>query len=371
MPTIKLQELRKRSNINQTELAHQMGVDASLISRWENGEREPSFSQKMDLARLLGVTVDYLVNGRLQVELKFRASTTLKTEEKQDINKALTDVQQQLHFIDEAYRKTGKPAKPLLSSIDISGQQWEEAAAQIRDLLRLNHRVTYDELKQSLIERNVHVFAWYLPPKLSGISYRGSFAAIFINQDQKEDRRLFTLTHEAVHILCHLRPNHDEHKEIAISVASNRDPQEKEANRLAAELLMPSVMIKKVIDQFGHALKKPAFLDSVAQFFHVSRDALFYRLATDFQIFEWREKNKYLGEFKPQESSHIARVEKITEQVSPEFLQTAMALYSNEEISPAKMAEWLMTTRRTVEDYLNCSESPDSISAVLSGSLDM
>jgi transcriptional regulator with XRE-family HTH domain len=97
MLTAKLQEIRKRVGLSQSQLAAQMGVDTSLISRWEKGEREPSFSQQMDLARLLGVSVDYLVNGKLEVDFLLRAKVS-KADEKKPILQALTDAEQQINY---------------------------------------------------------------------------------------------------------------------------------------------------------------------------------------------------------------------------------------------------------------------------------
>lgn len=364
MFTAKLQELRKRARSSQGELAKQLGVDASLVSRWENGERDPSFNQKMELARLLGVTVDYLVNGKLQVDFKFRSRSTLKPTEKQTIDQALTDAEQQIYFIDEVWQRLDKPLKPFLLNVDVSGQQWKEAANQIRDLLKLNQCLTYEELKQALTDLGVFVFSWYLPGDLSGLCYRGNFAVVFINADHSEERRLFTLAHEAIHVICHLRGGKEKNQETMISIASSHDPQEKEANRLAAELLMPTTIVEEIVNEYGNRLKQPVFLDSMARFFNVSREAMFYRLA-DFKVFSWNEKNRYFRAAKPEKKSYPARVMKIAEQVAPDFLKMALSLYSAEEVSAGKLAEWFACSRRKIDEYLSASEDLEAESGLL------
>jgi Zn-dependent peptidase ImmA (M78 family)/DNA-binding XRE family transcriptional regulator len=364
MSTTKLQELRKRSGISQTDLARQIGVDASLLSRWESGEREPSFSQQMELARLLGVTVDYLVNGQLRVDFKFRSRNVTKGPEKKAIDQALTDAEQQIYFIDEVWERVGKTMKPFLLNVDVSGQQWEAAAEQIRDLLRLNQRVTYEELKQALTDRGVLVFAWHLPKDLSGLSYRGNFAVIFINKEDGEERKLFTLTHEAIHLICHLRFGKEEAQESIVSIASSRDPQEKEANRLAAELLMPSVAMREIVSEFGERLKRTVFLDGIARSFNVSREAMFYRLV-DFGVFSWNEKSRYFSKAKEEEMRYPARVTEIAEQVAPDFQKLALSLYSAEEISAGKLAEWFACSRLEVDKYLSVSDRPQVESGLL------
>lgn len=364
MSMTKLQELRKRRGISQSDLAQQIGVDASLISRWESGEREPSFSQQMELARLLGVTVDYIVNGQLRVDFKFRSRNVTRGPEKHAINQALTDAEQQIYFVDEVWQRVDKSLKPFLLNVDVSGQQWEAAAEQIRDLLRLNQRVTYEELKQALTDRGVLVFAWHLPNELSGLSYRGNFAVIFINVDDGEERKLFTLTHEAIHLICHLRSGKEETQETIVSIASSRDPKEKESNRLAAELLMPSAAMREIVNEFGDRLKRTVFLDSVARYFNVSREAMFYRL-TDFGVFNWNEKSRYFSKAKTEDMSYPARVTEIAEQVPPDFQKLALSLYSDEEISTGKLAEWFACSRRKIDEYLSVSERLKAESGLL------
>lgn len=358
MAANKLQELRRRSGLSQGELARQMGVDASLLSRWESGDREPSFDQELMLARLLGVTLDYLQHGSLQVEFKFRAHASLSAEEQRAINRALNDITQQLYFLDTAWRIANRPPKPFLLNVDLTAQQLTEAADQIRDLLRLNRRVTFGELKEALTERNVHVFAWYLPAQLSGVSYRGNFAAIFINENHPPGRRLFTLAHETAHLLCHLRacPPGNEESPARVSISSNRTPEEKEADRLAAELLMPEVVVRKIAQEHGDALRHKVVLDSVARFFNVSREALFYRLVELKLIFGWEDKKDYFSKFMPDELDSPVRVIDIARQVAPEFLKVALALYGAEEIPSGKLKEWFACSRHKVEEYLNQSE---------------
>lgn len=56
--------LRISAGMRQAELAKKAGVSASTIGMYEQGRREPSGQRLIVLARLLGVTADYLLTGK-------------------------------------------------------------------------------------------------------------------------------------------------------------------------------------------------------------------------------------------------------------------------------------------------------------------
>ena len=140
----------------------------------------------------------------------------------------------------------------------------------------------------------------------------------------------------------------------AVSLASCRDPIEKQANAFAAELLMPRADLEKLVKTFGSRLRDPACLEAVAQHFNVSRDALFYRL-TQLDVFRWTEKSTYfVGKFNPP-AAPAYRVEdykKIDRQVDPRFRDLALSLHQADKISTGKLAEWFFTPRHVMEEYL-------------------
>lgn len=57
----RLKELRQKKELGQTELANALGVSKGIISLWENGLREPSMNNLMQIAKYFNVTTDYLV----------------------------------------------------------------------------------------------------------------------------------------------------------------------------------------------------------------------------------------------------------------------------------------------------------------------
>ena len=56
--------LRRSLGMSQAELARALGISASAVGMYEQGRREPSMEIASAMARIFGVTMDYLVNGK-------------------------------------------------------------------------------------------------------------------------------------------------------------------------------------------------------------------------------------------------------------------------------------------------------------------
>jgi Zn-dependent peptidase ImmA (M78 family)/DNA-binding XRE family transcriptional regulator len=337
--------IREMAGLNQTALAKRMNVSPSLISHWEAGVRTPSETQLIELARALGVTPDYLVNAEVCPRFQFRARVSLPDEEAEQL---LKDASQQVYFVDAVFKMAGKNLKPFGLKADFDHQQLTNIAGQFREALRLNRHVTLGELKEALREWNVFVFEWAMPISVSGLSYRGATTVIIINAQHTKERKLFTLAHEFAHVLFHL--GKDQNTVVSV-IASNRDPQEKEANKFATELLMASSDIDQLIKDYGSSLRQPAILGMAAKMFNVSPDAMFYRL-TQREIFRWTEKVKYIPVAPKEKEKPEFRVTEISDQVSKELLHAAVSLYENQKATTGKLAEWFFAPRTKVEEYL-------------------
>lgn len=62
---------RKNKHLSQDFMAEQLGVSRQAISRWENGQAQPSTKNIMKIATLLDITVDQLT-GSQTTELNHR-----------------------------------------------------------------------------------------------------------------------------------------------------------------------------------------------------------------------------------------------------------------------------------------------------------
>lgn len=56
-----IKDIRKRMNITQKQLADLAGINQTDVSRYENGERIPTLSVAIKIAKALNCTVDELV----------------------------------------------------------------------------------------------------------------------------------------------------------------------------------------------------------------------------------------------------------------------------------------------------------------------
>ena len=55
--------LRRAAGWNQAELAQRLRISPSAVGMYEQGRREPSAEMLVQLSRVLGVNVDYLLTG--------------------------------------------------------------------------------------------------------------------------------------------------------------------------------------------------------------------------------------------------------------------------------------------------------------------
>jgi len=61
---VNLRKIRRYRDIDQADLARQVGVSPSTFAGIERGERDPKFSVALKIAELLGVTIDELTGRK-------------------------------------------------------------------------------------------------------------------------------------------------------------------------------------------------------------------------------------------------------------------------------------------------------------------
>jgi len=60
----KLKEVRKKRQLQQKDLAKKLNSSQQLISQYERGERVPSLERLIELAKILDVSLDDLIEFR-------------------------------------------------------------------------------------------------------------------------------------------------------------------------------------------------------------------------------------------------------------------------------------------------------------------
>ncbi len=103
--------------------------------------------------------------------------------------------------------------------------------------------------------------------KISGAIQKSNQAyTIFVNEDELSVRSRFAIAHELGHYYLHRQ---DDTREFITSFRGDKSSREKEANKFAAELLMP----RKLLEQEYTRMVIP-ISDSLAKKFHVPKSAM-------------------------------------------------------------------------------------------------
>ncbi|MBD3797205.1 MAG: ImmA/IrrE family metallo-endopeptidase [Campylobacterales bacterium] len=119
---------------------------------------------------------------------------------------------------------------------------------------------------------------------LGSITIKNSEPVIWINRmaNQLETRKRFTLAHELGHFMLHLAPLEAWSNTTGFNdetIGFNRDDewdyQEMEANRFAAQILMPIDYVKV---EYEKLKGKSTLVEEMADYFNVSKLAMKYRL---------------------------------------------------------------------------------------------
>ena len=96
--------------------------------------------------------------------------------------------------------------------------------------------------------------------------------AIYANQDDSLTRRRFTYAHELAHFLLHREQIGDGINENALFRGNMANNLEVEANKLAAEILMPMNVLHEIAETRKYGVNE------LAEIFGVSRSAMLVRL---------------------------------------------------------------------------------------------
>ena len=80
--------LRKKHKFSQKELGDHLGIGVSSISLWEQGKRQPSLDNIISIAKLFGVSTDYILLGESE-----KKEVTRSEAEFLELYNQLSDVQ--------------------------------------------------------------------------------------------------------------------------------------------------------------------------------------------------------------------------------------------------------------------------------------
>ena len=81
----RISEYRKKKNLKQDELAEMLSVSPQAVSKWENDLSCPDISLLPELSRILGISIDELVQGKKEEPIV----SILPEEKRKDIGKMM------------------------------------------------------------------------------------------------------------------------------------------------------------------------------------------------------------------------------------------------------------------------------------------
>ncbi|MBX9463597.1 MAG: ImmA/IrrE family metallo-endopeptidase [Aquamicrobium sp.] len=115
------------------------------------------------------------------------------------------------------------------------------------------------------------------------ISREGNQYVIRVNRNEARERQRFTIAHELAHYLLHRNVIDSSPEGITDTVLYRSGKPEQiefEANRLAAEIVMPISLVEKEVQQRFRGVVTETTIESLASRFEVSKAAMEIKLST-------------------------------------------------------------------------------------------
>lgn len=251
---------RQRKGFQQTEAAKRLGIDQSLLSRFENGLVEI----KDDLAEKASLVYGFPVSFFSQRDPVYGAPVSVHPmwRRKADVSgRELDSVVAELNIRVMHLRRLMQGTE-IANTSDLPRMDIEEYGSpeKIAALVRAHWRVPAGPLKNLiLLVEKAGMMVADSPlngASISGVTFAvpGMAPVIVLNREQPSDRRRFTLAHELAHLVMHRFPTPN---------------MEQEANEFAVALFMPAIDIRpyfvgKKIDLSTLAALKPEWRVSMA-----------------------------------------------------------------------------------------------------------
>ncbi len=366
-----LRNIRRRRQmlgLDQSQLANRLGVSRITYSKFENGRSAISDDMFYRLSRIFDVTPDTLLESpQRRAEVFFRHRSVRSQREKACNEQMMIDAERRFsdyEFLEEVTGYGKEPGCALLGMCRAVSSPADARAfgTEVRNAL---FRQGYDNVRRfgdALESGGIKYLAFDFPMASEfGFSLRlpSRAYAIAVNTSREVtgERQLFTLCHEAGHILMQ---HHTDDRDRSLAAEKLR---EKEADAFASGMLVPN-------DDFDSAWEgasgKPWFerILAVKQVFAVSYLTVIHRLEEKYRESTGRQsvppyhtwfKENYLRRFGRTLSAHEEACPADIRIESTRFARLARKAYTDGEITLPRLAELLgkslMETRAMVNEW--------------------
>ncbi|MEM8988386.1 MAG: ImmA/IrrE family metallo-endopeptidase [Pseudomonadota bacterium] len=169
------------------------------------------------------------------------------------------------------------------SLTDQDAELHERLSADEKALVRRHQKQAPVDVRALAADLGLNVYKDDLGQDVSGVLKRDARDAgpsgwvVLVNTDHNRNRQRFTIAHEIGHFLLH-RERAEEEGEVTDDYfyRAFSSPIEQEANAFAADLLMPTHLLARAMDDgFTH-------LDDLARLFRVSKQSMAIRLGVPY-----------------------------------------------------------------------------------------
>lgn len=328
----KIRQGRILNAMSLQELADKIGVSKQMISKYEAGMSMPSSKILIELAKALGVKIDYFfVSSEIELgEVNFRKKSSLSQKKikalKEQISLRLSgylEVEEILQ-IDNSFdfsknKKKVELADDIKDLVIRLREQWEIGLDPIHNIIQL---LEDKEIKVIEIDESQSNF-----DGLSALVNK-KYPIIVVNKNFTVERKRFTLLHELGHLVLDIP-----HEDIKT--------QEQLCNRFASEFLFPSSMVIKEFGQQRKIVSKEELIE-VQRKYGLSIRAIVYRLK-DCKVISENSAVEFYKKLnsKPALRNEIDAERFQTPEVSNRFVQLVYRAYAQELISLSKAASLL------------------------------
>jgi Zn-dependent peptidase ImmA (M78 family)/transcriptional regulator with XRE-family HTH domain len=276
----RIRRIREAAGVRGQELATQVGIDPTVLSKIENGRRAVKSSDLTRIAEALHVSpLALLEDNPVLSSLPVAARRNSPGAATGEVYKRLLGLSE-LHVV---LADAGIPTSPMLAQVrDVSGLGWYDSATALAEwalkAVPIPSHASGD-LRLSAIADSIEQYLKvdvliepYRGDPLSGAAItHDSFPLVFVNSAHPHPRSLFTLAHELGHVLAR-------HQGDTITLdddLTSTSDSERIANAFAASYLMPADVIRSELGERGRTF---AALMRLTYRLGVSYQSLIYRL---------------------------------------------------------------------------------------------
>jgi Zn-dependent peptidase ImmA (M78 family)/transcriptional regulator with XRE-family HTH domain len=329
------------------------GIGVSSLSEFENGKREPKFSQISMLAEVYKRPIDFFLADKLPAEpvMLWRDGPSSQEEMKETEAKFRRLCQQyhKLELCTAEMRKATLPQPDVMNPDQFGWPQAELFARKVQKELCLGD-IPSASLKKILEER-YYVKIFHLEFSGSAIStVSDEFgSAVLLNSRNVSWRRNYDLAHELFHLMT-----------WGIFRAKSKEPSESEeklADSFASNLLMPEESLKQriasMVNEQGETRLEQ--LDDLAREFGVSIDAMVYRVASLYRIRK-EDTEKFLAAAKQLAELHKPRESDKMETLPERYFNLAQRALRGGRLSLMQFAKYMGISYKKAQEYLTEGE---------------